>query len=503
MTGAEPLVTVTDLRMRASGRTIVDGVGFTIAAGTSVALVGASGSGKTTTALAVFGHLREGVEHIGGTVRVAGHNVLPALLGQRPSGVVGYLGQDPATSLNPYRRVSTLLKSALGRRPRGERAEAVAELLGRVALSADLADRYPHQLSGGQQQRVALAVALARRPRLLVLDEPTSALDVAAATEIRRELLALRATGVSLLWITHDLAAVGGGAVDRVLVLDAGRIVEDAPHERLTANPVSPAATALVAAAEPAKRPDRPDLRADTVLEVRDLVAGYPRRPPVLDGVSLDARAGRCVAVLGVSGVGKTTFARCLAGLHRPTAGIVRLDGTGLAPDVRDRDRRQRAAVQLIAQDPAGALHPTQDVRTALARPLRLLRGIRDRRAQDVEIARLLAAVRLPADYARRLPRELSGGERQRVALARALAADPAVLVCDEVTAALDTVTQQAIVDLLAELCRERDLSVVLITHSIAVARRLADEVVLLADGRVDRQGPPAEVLPDETVGVA
>lgn len=471
------LVEVTDLRMRAGGTTIVDGVRFTMTEGESIALVGASGSGKTTTALAVLGHLRDGVDHVGGTIRVAGQDVLP---GRRPT-LAGYLGQDPAATLNPYRRVAAQLRTALGRRE-------VTELLSRVALGPELADRYPHQLSGGQQQRVALAVALARGPRLLVLDEPTSALDVTSAAEVRRELLTLRASGVSLLWITHDLTAVGGGAVDRVLVLDAGRVVEDAPHERLMASPASTAATALVAAANPAKRTDKPDPEAATVLAVRDLVAGYPGRRPVLDGVSLDIRAGLCVAILGVSGVGKTTLARCLAGLHRPTAGTISFDGTDLAWDVRDRGRRQRAAVQLIAQDPAGALHPTQDVRTALARPLRLLRGIRDRRAQDAEIARLLAAVRLPADYARRLPRELSGGERHRVALARALAADPAVLVCDEVTAALDTVTQQAISDLLVDLCRERDLAVVLITHSATVARHMADEVVLLADGHLDRQ---------------
>ncbi|RSM69673.1 ABC transporter ATP-binding protein [Kibdelosporangium aridum] len=481
MSIVDELVTVADLRLHVGGVSVVDGIGFTVRAGESLALVGASGSGKTTTALAVLGHLRNGVTHTGGTVHVAGHTMLPA--SGAVNGVVGYVGQDPASVLNPYRRISATLRSALGTR----RRQAVADLLERVALPPALADRYSHQLSGGQQQRVALAVALARNPRLLILDEPTSALDPTAAAEVRRELLALRANRVSLLWITHDLTAVRG-AVDRVLVLDAGRVVEDAPYDRLMARPASTAAAALVAAAEPAvqQRPAH-ESPGDPVLEVRDLVAGYPRRPPVLSGVSLDLRPGQSLAVIGASGIGKSTFARCLAGLHHPTAGTIRLNGTALAPDVRARGRGQRAAVQFVSQDPAGALHPTQDVRTALARPLRLLRGIRDRREQDVEIARLLAAVRLPADYTRRLPRELSGGERQRVALARALAAQPAVLICDEITAALDTVTQAEILNLLAEHCRDTGLSIVLITHNLAAANHIADEIHVLADGRLEQ----------------
>jgi peptide/nickel transport system ATP-binding protein len=481
MTGA--LVSVAGLRLRAGDVPVVDGVGFTVRAGESVAVVGSSGSGKTTTALALLGHLRDGVVHAGGTIRVAGHPVLPARL---PAGIAGYVGQDPASTLNPYRRVSATLLSALGKVSRAGRRRSAAESLGRVGLPAELADRYPHQLSGGQQQRVALAVALARCPRLLILDEPTSALDVTSAGEVRRELLVQRAAGVSLLWITHDLAAIEG-AVDRVLVLDTGRIVEDAPHGQLVTSPTSAAAIALVA---PVVRPlpevpEPADSDSGPVLEIRDLVAGYPHRPPVLTGVSFEVRAGQGVAVLGRSGIGKSTLARCLAGLHHLSAGTIRLNGTALAPDVRARDRDQRAAVQLVGQDPAGALHPTQTVRTALARPLRLLHGIRDRDEQDAEIARLLDAVRLPTTHADRLSRELSGGERQRVALARALAARPAVLVCDEVTAALDTVTRTAILDLLAEHRRDTGLSVVLVTHDLAVADHV-DDVRVLTDGRLE-----------------
>ncbi|MEV0296460.1 ATP-binding cassette domain-containing protein [Nocardia sp. NPDC050710] len=497
MTGAtEPLIEVVDLRIRAGTAPILNGVTFTVAAGESVSLVGVSGSGKTTTALAVLGHLRAGSEFVGGSVRVAGRDVLPGGIRQ---GLAGYLGQDPSVALNPHRRVSTTLRSVMGRSTGARRGTAVADLLDRVGLDPGLSERYPHQLSGGQQQRVALALALARNPRLLVLDEPTSALDVVSAAEVRRELLALRDSGVSLLWITHDLGSVAGAAVDRVLVVDDGRIVESAPHTQLMRNPRSEAAAALVAAVRPLPAVAGPATEQEPRLLVENLVAGHRHRGTVLDGVSFDLFAGRCTAVLGVSGAGKTTLARCLAGLHVPTAGAVHLGGRPLAADVRRRTPADRAAIQYIAQDPVGALHPTQNVRKALIRPLRVLRGMRDRRGLDAQALRLLAMVGLPGDYLSRLPSELSGGERQRVALARALAADPDVLVCDEITAALDVVTQNGIIELLAELRRDSGLCLVFITHNPDLARRMADDVLYLADGRL---GPAPEGLLDLDPGL-
>ncbi|MDT0345705.1 ABC transporter ATP-binding protein [Streptomyces litchfieldiae] len=498
-----PLVAVSDLWVRAGDRAVLQGVDFTLRAGESIAVAGASGSGKTTTALAVLGHLRDGLRHTAGTVRLAGRDMLPVPPPGLRGGLAGYLGQDPSASLNPYRRVSSILLTALGRPPRAERGDSVARLLTRVGLDPGLAGRYPHQLSGGQQQRVALASALARRPRLLVLDEPTSALDADAARDIRGELIGLRNAGVSLLWITHDLDAVAD-AVDRVLVFADGHVVDDAPHADLLASPVSPQARALVAATA-AQRPPRPASASDTppavpLLRVRDLTVRYPGGADVLREVSLDAYAGRCLVVVGASGAGKSTLARSLAGLHPPTRGTILLGNTALAPDIRSRTQAERAALQLVAQDPAGALHPRQDVHTALTRPLRLFHGIRGRGELTAEITRLLDMVRLPADHARRMPGELSGGERQRVALARALAARPRLLICDEVTAALDAVTGTAILELLAGLSDSHGLGIVLITHSSQVTRYLADEVLHLTEGRPGSRGLIAGIPRKERV---
>ncbi|UMP06857.1 ABC transporter ATP-binding protein [Amycolatopsis sp. EV170708-02-1] len=479
------LVEITDLRLLAGDRPVLDGIDLALAEGESVGLVGGSGSGKTTLALAVLGHLRPGVRHDGGRVSVRGKDMLPTPAPGVRGGTIGYVGQDPGASLNPYARISSTLLTAAGPTPRVARADRVRGLLERVGLPGDnaFARRYPHQLSGGQQQRVVLAAALAREPRLLVLDEPTTALDLVAKAEVVREIRRLRDAGVALLWVSHDLGTVRD-LVERVVVLDAGKVVED---QTAVASP-----GVLALSPGPAGQP--PSIR-ETVLSGRSLTAGFGDRR-VLSDVDFDLQRGECLAMLGVSGVGKSTLARCLVGLHRPERGSVLLHGTALPADVGKRSTAERAAIALVAQNPAEALHPRQDVRTALARPLRRLRGITSRDGQNAEIARLLDAVRLTPEMASRLPGEMSGGQRQRVALARALAAGPEVLICDEATSALDTETQAGVLDLLAGLRAELGVSVLLITHDPWVAASSSDRVLVLAGGRVVTSGPTAALLP-------
>jgi peptide/nickel transport system ATP-binding protein len=498
VTGVSPLVSVDGLTITAAGRPVIDGVSLTLPPGGSLGLVGTSGSGKTTTALALLGHVRDGMTRAAGTVRVQGVSVLPHPPPWLRGSTVGYLPQDPGQSLNPYQRIGAALLTAIGRRiPRPSRAVVVAELLEQAGLPGDPAfvKRFPHQLSGGQQQRVALAIALSRSPALLILDEPTTGLDAITKAGVLAELARIHAGGVAMLWVSHDLAMLSG-TVSRVLVLDRGRVAEDAATEQVLSRPSSDAAIRLVQAMlrpVPGDSPGRP--APEPVMTASGLVASHGRGTDVLNGVDITARRGECLVVLGASGVGKTTLARCLAGLHIPARGTVLADGECLHPDVRRRTREQRALVQLVAQDPADALHPCQTVHTAIARPLRVLRGIRAGETLDEKVNELLAAVHLDPGYAGRLPGELSGGERQRVALARALAAGPRVLLCDEITSALDLVTQAAVLDLLRELRRSLGLAVVLITHDLDVAASTADRLAILVDGRVAEEGPTGEVL--------
>ncbi|MBB0242571.1 ATP-binding cassette domain-containing protein [Streptomyces alkaliphilus] len=526
-------LTAEGLRLETADGPVLDGVDLSLTRGESLAVVGSSGSGKTTLALALLGHLRDGIRHTGGRVRVRGADILPhAPAGVRGS-LIGYVGQDPGAALNPYARIRTTLLTAAGRLPRGERDTTVRRLLERVGLPGDtaFARRYPHQLSGGQQQRVVLAAALARDPAVLILDEPTTALDPPAKAGVLRELGALRERGIGMVWISHDLIAVGAFA-DRVIVLDGGRIAEEGPARRVLTAPRSAAGRRLVAAGTrstarhtrtppasgragaptavtapdtgaPLHGANPPDTAAGSdsgktdgpVLRASGLVARHGSTT-VLHGVDLAVEDGECLAVLGVSGVGKSTLARCLTGLHPAAAGTVALRGTPLAPDVRGRDRRERAAVGLVAQNPAEALHPRQDVRTALVRPLKRLCGITDRAELDRRVRDLLESVHLPPGFAGRLPGELSGGQRQRVALARALAARPSVLICDEATSALDTVAQEGVLALLAELRARTGLAVLLITHDARVARDASDRLLVLADGRVAATGPTPVLLP-------
>ncbi|WHT16969.1 ATP-binding cassette domain-containing protein [Crossiella sp. CA-258035] len=433
------IASVTDLVITGpAGRRLVDGLSFTVAEGEVVALVGRSGSGKTTAALALLGHLRPGLSVHSGLVKVAGTDMFadltaPDLRGQ----VISYLGQDPKAGLNPARRLRNQLADT-ARDP----AETTA-LLHRLNLPADpgFLRRYPHQVSGGQAQRIALAIALAAMPRLLVLDEPTSGLDTRLAVEFRAVLKDhLRRTKAAAVVISHDAN----------LVRDLARKVVSLDR--------APAAQSVAQAAAVVRTPGRP------LLSVRELSATHDRTP-VLRDLSFDLAAGECLALTGPSGSGKTTAARCLVGLHRPSHGRITLHSP--AP--------RRRAIALVAQDSLGALNPREPVRTALSRPLRLPRA--DRAA---EVTRLLRRVHLDPGLAEHRPARLSGGERQRVNLARALAAGPEVLVCDEITSALDPGTRTAILDLLDELRDTLGLAIVLISHDQAVVDRMADRVVRL-----------------------
>jgi peptide/nickel transport system ATP-binding protein len=494
----------------------VEGVSVTVSPGQVVALIGESGAGKTTVALAALGYARPGTVVRSGRAVFEGQDLLtlrPAVLRQLRGRRVAYVAQSAAAALNPARRLGEQVAEGLvvhGLGAPGPPRERVLGLLRRLDLPDPerLMRRYPHQISGGQQQRVMLAMAMACAPRLLVLDEPTTALDVTTQIEVLHAIReVIRDTGTAALYVSHDLALVAQMA-DHVLVMQGGRVVEDGATAGVLAAPSAPYTRRLLGAVRPAPRRSPPPARAAApaagpvpLLHVEDVWARYGRArlfgappPPVLRGVSCAIAPGETLAVVGESGSGKSTLARVVAGLHVPTAGRVALRGVPLAAAARRRTREQLRQVQILFQSPELALNPAQRIGEILERPIRFYFG-RDRAARRRRVAELLDRVGLDPAYAERRPAGLSGGQRQRVALARAFAAEPAVLLCDEVLSSLDTLVAQTILELLKDLRRDSGAGYLFISHDLATVASIADRVVVIHAGAVCEEGPVARVF--------
>src|SRR4029077_9600486 len=556
-------------RAQRAGADVISDVSFAVRAGQVLGLVGESGSGKTTVVLALLGHARRGLRISSGQVLLDGIDLLrlsPAGLRAARGARVAYVPQDPSAALNPTLRVGTQLREAM-RVHRGaidDPDARILEVLREVHLevSPDLLRRYPHQLSGGQQQRVGLAMAFACRPSLIVLDEPTTGLDVSTQRHVLDTIRSLcRAYGVAAVYVSHDLAVVGG-LVSEVAVMYSGRIIEIGPTARVFGDPLHPYTRGLLGAVpsplmaarltgidgqppRPGRRPagcsfaprcgfatdecrsDQPapvpvdsravrcvrvtQIRASAgrvsaalspraasdaevpVLSVRGVSAGYARKA-VLSGIDLDVPAESCVAVVGESGSGKTTLARCIVRPHGNWPGDIRFEGAPLAAAARDRPRQVLRRVQYVFQNPYTSLNPRKTVGQIVTQPLEqyLRLGYRER---SERAAQALADVALGSDFLSRYPDQLSGGERQRVAIARALVVEPDLLICDEVTSALDVSVQAVIVELLRALQAERRIAMVFITHNLALMRSIAQSVVVLRAGAVVESGPVEQVL--------
>ncbi|MGN9817383.1 dipeptide ABC transporter ATP-binding protein [Streptomyces sp. SD11] len=503
---------------RSGGRDVpvVREVSLEVLPGQTLALVGESGSGKSTVAATLLGHLRHGSRVTGGSVRVDGADVfaLPAReLRRLRGGTVAMVAQNAGHALTPSMRIGRQIAEAGGDIP-------VVDLLEQVRLPrpAELARRYPHELSGGQQQRVAIAMAVAARPKVLVLDEPTTGLDVVTQRGVLDLIGALRdELGLSAVLVSHDLGVVAHMA-DEVAVLRSGRIVEAAPTGRLFAAPRDPYTRRLLASVprlddeglarvgEAGEREVRPKAvipeEAPVAVAARDVTIDYGSSRAV-DGVSFDVRRGEVLALVGESGSGKSTLAWALAGLRTPSGGTM-THGPGhdgdpgagdLARPAGKRPLALRRRVQLVFQNADTSLNPRRSVGDAVRRPLRFF-GTTDSRAGTAARARqLISDVRLDPALAERLPAQLSGGQRQRIGIARALAGEPDVLVADEITTALDVSVQADVLHLLDDLRRERELACLFISHDLAVVRGIADRVVVLWRGVVVEEGPTDAVF--------
>lgn len=478
---------------------IVRDVGFSVAKGEVLALIGESGSGKTTIALALMGYVRAGCRISGGTVQVGGTSVLELPeheLRHFRGARVAYIAQSAAAAFNPARTimeqvVEGVLVHGLMRRADAERK--AVELFEALALPQPdrLGQRYPHQVSGGQLQRLMAAMALISDPALVILDEPTTALDVTTQIEVLRAFKSIvRDRGTTAVYVSHDLGVVSQMA-DRIVVLRRGEIRECGTTEQILHAPADDYTRELMAAARPAARAaDAASGPSPALLEVRGLHAGYGRpdrtgmpRHLVLHDVGFTLQRGQSLGVIGESGSGKSTLARVIAGLLPPARGQVRFAGEPLPGTLDGRSREQFRRIQLVFQNADTALNPAHTVGRVLERPLTFYHGLKGQPLQR-RIAELLELVRLPASLAHRPSSELSGGQKQRVSLARALAAGPDLILCDEVTSALDTVVGAAILEVLADLRRALNVSYLFISHDISTVRAVCDDVVVLYAGR-------------------
>ncbi|WP_314103802.1 ABC transporter ATP-binding protein [uncultured Frigoribacterium sp.] len=517
-----PLLAVRGLRVAFGDRDVVHGVDLDVARGERVAIVGQSGSGKSTVVAAVLqllpgaGHVTGGTVHLGGDeLTGAGEARMRSVRGAR----IGLVPQDPSTNLNPSMTVGAQIADALragGARGRAAVGRRVVELMTEAGIpEADRrAGQYPHEFSGGMRQRVLIAVALARDPELLIADEPTSALDVTVQRQILDHLQTLvDAHGTSLLFITHDLG-VAADRTDRIVVMLDGRVVEQGtprqilldPQHEYTKRLVAAAPTVAAAAALRAEEPvgdgqqGAEEVRADPILVVTDLVKEYRLRGRrgetvrAVDGISFEVPRGTTTAVVGESGSGKTTLSRIVLGIEPATSGSALIDGEGITASRGAARRALRRRVQPVFQDPYGSLDPTYSVERLVDEPLRIF-GVGDRAGRRARVAELLDQVALPRSVAQSRPNELSGGQRQRVAIARALALEPELLICDEAVSALDVLVQEQILELLAELQGRLGLSYLFITHDLAVVRQIAHSVVVMRRGRIVERGSVDDVF--------
>jgi ABC-type glutathione transport system ATPase component len=458
-------------------------VSFTIAAGEMLALVGESGSGKTTTALAVPRLLPPGAAVSGG-IFLNGVDLgalAPPLLRRARGTDIGMVFQDPLAALNPAQRVGTQIAEPIRVHTGADRATAWARavaLLDSVGIenAGARARDYPHQFSGGMRQRAVIAGALACGPKLLIADEPTSGLDPLLARQILDLLARLRRErGLAVLLVSHDLAVVGRYA-DRVIMLRQGAIAKGAP----------PASQIMRRAGTAPESGD--------VLRVEQLsvtyASGFGRRAkarPALSGAGFSLRRGECLGVVGASGSGKTTLGRAVLQMI-PYQGRVVLDGQDLAALSGAALLRARRRIQAVFQDPSGSLNPLMTVADIVGEALMLgAPGGADsgKLARRARAAELLRKVGLPEAFLNRRPGSLSGGQAQRVAIARALAAEPDLIVLDEPTSSLDAAAQAGLLTLLADLARDRQLGYIVITHDLAVVRRLAHRIAILHQGAI------------------
>ena len=487
---------------------IVNNISFDIKPGEVIALIGESGSGKTTISLSCMGFARPGCFITDGEVQLDGESVLKKTLKELQTlrgKEITYVAQSAAASFNGAMTINAqvteipIITKTMTKEEALNKAEKLYKDL-ELPNPTTIGLRYPHQVSGGQLQRLMAAMAMISDPNLLILDEPTTALDVTTQIEVLHAFKKLIKTNkTAAIYVTHDLSLVAQIA-DNILVLKDGRQIEYGSTSQIINNPKEDYTKALIAAAHimPEELSSSYFISSKTapLIEVKDITAGYGKRQEMtaVENVNLTVESGETVGVIGESGSGKTTLGRIISGLMAPRSGVVMLNGKPLHGHLAHRSRDELRDIQFAFQMADVALNPRQKIEKILGRPMLFYKNFSKKEVR-FEVEKLLSRVELPADFSKRYPTELSGGQRQRVNLARALAAEPKLIICDEITSALDTIVAQQILDLLQSLQEELGLSYLFITHNIATVAQISKKIAVMREGKIIEQGFVEDVL--------
>ncbi|SVA78636.1 uncharacterized protein METZ01_LOCUS131490 [marine metagenome] len=481
---------------------IVKSLSLTLKKGEVVGLIGESGAGKSTLGLAALGYTKPGCRIVSGSIFLSGRELITSSesrLREIRGNSVSYVAQSAAAAFNPAHRLIEQFTESPVQHGKMNRHDAVIrghELYRQLELPDPglIGDRYPHQVSGGQLQRAMTAMAMGCDPEIIVFDEPTTALDVTTQIEVLSVIKeSVRAKGVAAIYITHDLAVVAQLA-DRILVLRYGDLIEEGNARELLANPKEDYTRRLLSVRS-LRGEKEDDGNEDKLLDVQGVTARYPGTGlDVLVNVSIKIKKGKTVAVVGESGSGKSTLARVITGLLPPVSGSIQFKGSKLPDKLNDRKKEHLRTVQMIYQMPDVALNPRQKITDIIGRPLEFYLGLQGEEKVK-RIQELLEQIELPISFMERFPAQLSGGEKQRICIARALAAEPDLIICDEVTSALDQLVAEGILELLQNLQNTLHVSYLFITHDLATVKAIADNIVVMYQGRIIEQGTKSEIL--------